>query len=289
MTKTISAVLLGALLIMTSGCVGARVYKKEKTARVAAEAREKVLNQELADRKKETLQLTRSVGDLNRTLGRQDKELEELRTELVARTRSMGESASKLSTENTALEKELATTNELLEQRNDALARIRAVREKRASILNDLAGALGKSFEKFRDTTITVAIDDESVALTLPDKLLFESNGISVSLVGKNLVSVLSEMLLARPALAVRVEAYTDNVLPPKEKNLKDTWEWSLQRATTLVQMLIREFNVNANQLTPVGKGEFYPAASNATPEGRAKNRRTVFVIQPPLPAIPRE
>lgn len=283
------AVQMGVLIILASGCVGARVYKEEKTARVSAEAREKVLVQELLDRKKETAQLTRSVGELNRSLGKQDEEIQNLRTELVSRTQAMGESASKLSTEKSSLEKELATANELLEQRNDALARIRAVKEKRASILSDIAAALNNSFGKYRDTTIVVSIDPESVSLTMPDKLLFDAGGMNVSTSGKNLLASLAEVLVARPALAVGVNAYTDNVLPPKEKSLKDTWEWSLQRACTLVRMLIRENNVNANQLTPVGKGEFYPLTSNETPEGRSQNRRTVFVIQPPLPALPDE
>ena len=51
--------------------------------------------------------------------------------------------------------------------------------------------------------------------------------------------------------------------------------------------MLIRDFNVNANQLTPIGKGEFYPITSNETPDGRQKNRRTVVVLRPVLPAVP--
>ena len=49
----------------------------------------------------------------------------------------------------------------------------------------------------------------------------------------------------------------------------------------------IRDFNVNANQLTPIGKGEFYPITSNETPDGRQKNRRTVVVLRPVLPAVP--
>jgi chemotaxis protein MotB len=53
------------------------------------------------------------------------------------------------------------------------------------------------------------------------------------------------------------------------------------------VRLLVRDFNVNANQLTPVGKGEFYPLTSNATAEGRQKNRRTVLVLRPVLPAVP--
>jgi chemotaxis protein MotB len=54
-----------------------------------------------------------------------------------------------------------------------------------------------------------------------------------------------------------------------------------------VTRLLIRDFNINANQLTPVGKGEYYPVASNETSEGRQRNRRTVLVIYPSLPKIP--
>jgi chemotaxis protein MotB len=111
---------------------------------------------------------------------------------------------------------------------------------------------------------------------------------LGIPATGKNLLQILAEFLAARPSLDVDVAAYTDNVLPPKEKTLKDTWDWSLQRATNVVRLMIREFNTNANQLTPVAKGEFYPVTSNETPEGRAKNRRTVFLIHPLLPAVPK-
>ena len=55
-----------------------------------------------------------------------------------------------------------------------------------------------------------------------------------------------------------------------------------------LVRVLIREYNVITNQLTPVAKGEFYPLTSNETTEGRQKNRRTVLAIYPSLPVVPK-
>lgn len=286
MKKTIAA-LIGLSLLAAHGCVGAKVYRAEKTTRIGAENREKVLVGELLDRKKETADLTKMVGELNRNIGQQETEIKDLQSELVARTQSMGESASKLSSEKAALEKQLAATNEQLSNRNDLLLRIKAVQEKRKSILSELESGLNKAFLPYKDAGVTVVVEGETVSLTLPDKALFEASGISVSASGRNLLTLLAEYLAARPSLDIDVVAYTDNVLPPKEKTLKDTWEWSLQRATNVVRVLIRDFNTNANQLTPVGRGEFYPLTSNETPEGRAKNRRTSIVFRPVLPTIP--
>lgn len=287
MLKRTIALLLGTILLLGQACVGAKVYRTEKHARIAADAREKVLVIELLDRKKETAELTKSVADFNREIGRQETEIKDLQSELAARTQSMGESASKLSTEKTALEKQLVTTREQLDQRNRLVQQIKAVQDKRKTILSELETNLNKIFQANKDAGVAIAMEGETVTLTLPDKSLFETTGLSVSVSGKNLLMSLAEFIAARPSLDLEIEAYTDNILPPKEKMLKDTWDWSLQRATNVVRMLIREFNANANQLTPVAKGEFYPLTSNETADGRAKNRRTVIVFRPVLPAIP--
>ncbi|MEZ4919872.1 MAG: OmpA family protein [Saprospiraceae bacterium] len=89
-----------------------------------------------------------------------------------------------------------------------------------------------------------------------------------------------------RPEINVLIEAHTDNKLP-KSKTIEDSWDWSQQRATNILRILVTEYNVNANQLTPVGKGEFYPITSNETAEGRQANRRTTFVLKTKLAAIP--
>jgi chemotaxis protein MotB len=133
---------------------------------------------------------------------------------------------------------------------------------------------------------VTCQIDKERVLVTLPDGGLFEADGLNVSASGKNMLKAVAELLVLRPELDVQIEAHTDNALP-KDKTIRDTWDWSLSRSVTLVRILISEYNVNANQLTPVAKGEFFPLSSNETPEGRKKNRRTVLLLTQKLPSIP--
>jgi chemotaxis protein MotB len=286
MKKLITAV-VGLVLFAAQGCVGAKVYRAEKTTRVAAEAREKVLVQQLLERKKESIDLTQMVGDLNRLVGRQEVEIKDLQTELVSRTQSMGESAGKLALEKSALEKQFAITSEQLEQQNTVLEQVKSVQEKRKAVLNDLELSLSKAFLGQGNIDSSLVIEGENIALTLQDKDIFEPTGLNVSVSGQRWLLTLADFLAARPGLDVDVVAYTDNALPTKEKTIRDTWDWSLQRATNIVRLLVRELNANANQLTPVGRGEYYPLSSNETPEGRAKNRRTVLVFRPVLPTVP--
>lgn len=278
---------LFSFVFVFGACVKPKIYRAELATRQAAEAREKVLVQELLDRKRETAELTKQVGDLNRLIGNQEEEIKDLNAELKTRTQKMGESSSKLATEKAALENELAAANDELARCNAKVQRDQKVRNERDKIRNDLKKTLAAKYANQQG--VAVAAIGETVTLTLPDISLFDpKGGLEISVSGRSLLTPLAQFLTTRPELDVEVVSYTDNALP-KDKTLQDTWDWSLRRATNLTRLLIRDFNVNANQLTPVGRGEFYPLASNESAEGRQKNRRTVIVFHPVLPVLPAE
>lgn len=282
MIHTRFAALILALSLLP-GCVKKSIYQTELKARQLAEAREGVMIRELADRKSEATKLIAQIADLNQTVGRQNGDIAQLRSEIVARTTAAGQSSSQFAEEKMRLENRLATTNGLLEQRTSVLNHLQSLQNQRDSILTSLENVLRAAY---RDkSTVTLLREGETLLLTLPDKELFEPAGLQISASGKNLLSPLAKFLADRPALDVDLVAYTDNNLPKGAKNLTDTWDWSLQRATNATRLLISEFGVNANQLSPVGRGEFYPVATNETPEGRQQNRRTVVVVRPVLPA----
>lgn len=284
MRYTLFCLFLGGLLFQAA-CVRPKLYRAELAARNQAEAREKTLNQELLDRKAEAAELIKQVGQLNRAIGSQDAEISDLRIELSNRTKQMGESSSKLAGQVTQLENDLAAQKNVLDQRTASLQKVQNVQKDRRRKLEDLQTKLTGAYAATTGVKAEITPDD-AVALTLPDKSLFNADGVTISAAGKAVLKPLADLLAERPELDVELIAYTDNSIP-KDKSLKDTWDWSLVRATNVVRFLIREFNTNANQLTPVGRGEFYPVASNATAEGRLSNRRTVAVVRPVLPALP--
>lgn len=272
--------------LVSGGCVRQKLYRAELAARSGAESREKVLNEELIFRKKEAGDLIRKIGDLNKTAGSQEEQIRQLQTELIARTQSMGASSTKLSAENTLLSKQLTEATEILEQKNSELEKIRQVQIKQDAILRDHATTLERAFQPYRDA-IKISRNGNAVTLVLPDKLIFDQGGVTVSEGGRTVLTIVAEYLAAFPGVDASIISHTDNVLPPREKTFKDTWDWSIARASGIVRVLTRELNVTANQLTAVGRGEFYPAASNETPEGRSANRRTEIVFYPVLPVIP--
>ena len=78
--------------------------------------------------------------------------------------------------------------------------------------------------------------------------------------------------------MQVQVRGYTDNVPPPKTSLYQDNWELSAARAITVVKELIKN-RVKPTRLSAAAYGEFHPIATNATPQGRAKNRRVDIVF----------
>jgi chemotaxis protein MotB len=272
------------LSLAATGCVRQKMYQAELASRQKCEARESVLVKEVLSRREESANFTQRISDLSRAIGMKDQELESLKTELTKRTVQMGESSSKLAQEKAATENELAARTAQLNNANAQIQSVREAQAKRAAALNDLLQAATQKMKTFQD--VSCQIDRERIRITLPDGGLFEADGLNVSAAGKNLLRAVSELLASRPDVDVQVEAHTDNALP-KDKTIKDTWDWSLVRAVALTRILISDYNVNANQLSPVAKGEFFPLTSNETPEGRKKNRRTVLMLTQKLAPVP--
>lgn len=278
--KALSCLFL--LVLMANACVRPKLYRAELAARSAAEGREKTLQQEVAARKKEVADLTTTLGGLNRTIGHLELEVSQINATLAEQTQQMGKSASKLASEKIELEKALAAAKEELGIRNATLQQLQSARKLFDQLLVDLKDSLSAAFND--QTGVVIGIESESITLSIADKNLFDNKGLQISLAARPVLTALARIITTRPELDAEVVTYTDNAVP-KNMNLFDTWDWSLFRATNVVRALIQDYNVNANQLTPVGRGEFYPLASNETAEGRQKNRRTVIVLHPAVPA----
>ena len=78
------------------------------------------------------------------------------------------------------------------------------------------------------------------------------------------------------------MEGNTDNV-PISKDNIRNNWDLSCLRASSVVQELQNRYGVNPSRMTAGGRGEYNPLADNATSEGRTRNRRTQIIITPQL------
>lgn len=134
----------------------------------------------------------------------------------------------------------------------------------------------------FNDGDIQVDVEKTVVYISIADKLLFKSGSATISNDAKRVLGKVAEVIGAQKDLEVMVEGYTDNK-PISTAGIKDNWDLSVKRATSVVRVLQDDFNIAPDRLVAAGRSEYKPLESNDTVEGRARNRRTRIVLLPKL------
>ena len=133
-----------------------------------------------------------------------------------------------------------------------------------------------------QDEDIIVDVEKTVVYISIADKLLFKSGSSTVSEKAKAVLGKVATVISSRPEMEVQVEGYTDNV-SISTATMKDNWDLSTARATSVVRVLQDDFSIDPKRLIAAGRSEYVPLESNDTPAGRATNRRTRIVILPKL------
>jgi len=204
---------------------------------------------------------------------------------------------------NDALESNMAKNRELLAQleaKSKKLAEEQARLDKTANRLNELEAmiaakeaamkklkeTLSKALNGFEGKGLTVEQKNGKVYVSMENKLLFNSGSWAVGTEGKKAVVELGKVLGDNPDLSVLIEGHTDDDPYAGSGAITNNWDLSTKRATAIVAILSENDKINKQKLTAAGRGEFSPLASNATPEGKAKNRRIEIILTPRLDEI---
>ena len=177
------------------------------------------------------------------------------------------------------LEKDLAARS----KRVDELEGVIAAKDAK---MNALKNAISKALVNFEGKGLTVEQRNGKVYVSMENKLLFNSGSWAVGAEGKKAVQQLASVLAQNPDIAVLIEGHTDNVPYSGSGQLTDNWDLSTKRATSIVQLLKENPNIDPQNLTAAGRGEYAPVASNETAEGKAKNRRIEVILTPKLDEI---
>ena len=134
----------------------------------------------------------------------------------------------------------------------------------------------------FNDEDIQVDVEKTVVYISIADKLLFKSGSATISSDAKRVLGKVADVIAAQSNLEVMVEGYTDNK-PISTAGIKDNWDLSVKRATSVIRVLQDDFNIKPERLIAAGRSEYKPLETNDTVEGRARNRRTRIVLMPQL------
>lgn len=146
------------------------------------------------------------------------------------------------------------------------------------SLVQSLKGVLGN----LDDQDIEVSVEKGVVFVSISDKLLFRSGSYNVTNDAKAVLGKVAKVVNNKPDFEFMVEGHTDNV-PYSSGVLKDNWDLSAKRATSIVRILQDDFGVAPERMTAAGRSYYVPLASNNTAADRARNRRTRIVVLPKL------
>ena len=238
--------------------------------------------------------LVKLNGDLERRLHeltsqdtRQRAELKKAKEDIARLEKVLASRSS----ETGAAMKEMRETIDRLEEKNRDLEQERLAREARLVKIREtydeltvlLAAEIGR-----RDVVLDTHPD--SLSINLSEKILFDSGATEVKSAGLEILRRLGGVLVNLQGHDIRIEGHTDNV--PISSRLREkfpsNWELSAVRAASVLHFLQEQIGLPGESLAAVGHGEFRPVADNATPEGRALNRRIRILLKPQdLPATP--
>ncbi|MDM1074098.1 OmpA family protein [Empedobacter brevis] len=145
-------------------------------------------------------------------------------------------------------------------------------------LTNNLTRSLSSSEAKDVDVKVLKGV----VYISLADNMLYKSGSYEISPAAGETLSKIAKIINDYRDYDVLIEGNTDNV-PISKPNIRNNWDLSALRASSVVQALQNQYGVDGKRLTAGGRGEFNPITTNATAEGKSQNRRTQIIILPKL------
>lgn len=207
------------------------------------------------------------------------QQLQATQTDLQIREDRLREISDSLKIERMELDK---LQNELAE-RNKRLVELESILFKKDSIVGALKDKISKALLGFENNGLTITRREGKVYVSLEEKLLFQSGSAEVDQNGIIALKKLAKVLEENPEIDIMIEGHTDDVPYIPDEAIKDNWDLSVRRATTIVRILLKNSKIDPKRLTAAGRGEFVPVDPLKTDDARRKNRRTEIILAPDL------
>ena len=255
-------------ILLCTSCV---TKKKFMLAELAATASKDSLQGLLTDCRNTGNQMSVQIKNLMRDTTKMGNSIRQYQSMLNVNMTEQEKLNALLNQKKNELNERERTINELQQM-------INAQNEKVRKLLSGVKDAL----LGFSSDELTVREKDGKVYVAMSDKLLFQSGSARLDKRGEEALGKLAEVLNKQTDIDVFIEGHTDNK-PINTVQFKDNWDLSVIRATSVVRILIKNYNVNPLQIQPSGRGEYMPVDDNETAEGRSKNRRTEIIMAPKL------
>jgi chemotaxis protein MotB len=171
---------------------------------------------------------------------------------------------------------------EAINQQNTYIKDLTGTIQRKDSLNLALVMNLKRSLADVNDEDVTIEVKKGVVYISLSDKMLFNSGSYTIKPAAEAVLGKIAKVVNDHSDLDILVEGHTDNV-PIKTDFIKDNWDLSAFRATSVVRFLQWRHNVKPERMTAGGRSQFIPKASNENDAGKSINRRTEIIILPKL------
>ncbi|MFD1258775.1 flagellar motor protein MotB [Mucilaginibacter terrae] len=271
MKYSIIPVALLAVALLSQGCVSTKKYTALQTSYSDLEARNKDLNIKFLNSQQELTGATTRVKSLEEQITAGRSTLTALQAALDKCLTTSGQGNVNIS----KLVDEINSSNKYIQQLVNS-------KNKSDSLNMVLTNNLTRSLSQQESKDVNVQVLKGVVYVSLSDNMLYKSGGYEISDQANETLSKIAKIITDYKDYDVLIEGNTDSE-PISKPNIRNNWDLSALRATSVVMALQKTYNVDPKRLTAGGRGEYNPLTSNDTPAGKARNRRTQIIITPKL------
>ena len=278
MKKDVLTIAVVAATLLATGCASKKELQnctaenKELTSTIMS------AKEQLAASQSRVTSLEEQIVQLREQNAQQKENIEQQKKAYAALQRSLDKSLTNASQNNVSIEKLVDQINES----NQYIRHLVEVKSKSDSLNLVLQNNLTRSLSKEELKEVDVQVLNGVVYISLADNMLYKSGSYEINERAAETLSKIAKIITDYKDYDVLIEGNTDNV-PISKTNIRNNWDLSCLRASSVVQELQTKYGVDPKRLTAGGRGEYNPIASNATEVGKQRNRRTQIIITPKL------
>lgn len=260
-----------ALAILFQGCVSNKKYNELQSKYEDLRQRSRDLNQKYQGSQQDLSGSSSRVKSLEEQIASEKANIKALQDALDKCLNSTNQGNVNIS----KLVDEINSSNKYIQQLVNA-------KNKSDSLNIVLTNNLTRSLSREEMKDVDVQVLKGVVYISLADNMLYKSGSYEILPAAGATLSKIAKIITDYRNYDVLIEGNTDNV-PINQTNIRNNWDLSALRASSVVQALQNTYGVDPKRLTAGGRGEYNPLTSNDTESGKARNRRTQIIITPKL------
>ena len=244
----------------------------------------KASQMETAQLREDSTQMADKISTLQSNIASLQSSITDLNAKIAAlnnQNNQLNDQNTQLGQQTTEQKNQLSKSKETLEQQQQRLQHLQDLLAQQKQQSEALKNKMIEALKGFNSNDLSVNQKNGKVYVSLSENLLFPSGSAVVNPNGINALSKLAAVLNLNSDVSVDIEGHTDSI--PIRGKFKDNWDLSTARANAIVRVLVNNYKVDPVRVVASGHSYYDPVDTNATPEGRAKNRRTDIILSPKL------